>query len=374
MLQISHDQEGPFPSVCAKYVQLFDPDRYAVTTVYLRGDAGEDVERRTGGERVLFFLLGKGSLRGIKFKAIYRLLRLCQKGKFSIVIAHRYKAIYLAGVISYFVPMPLLLGVAHEHHVFNRITRHLFLTFWRRNIKILAVSNTVREDVLTACPSLRQQNRVFTLHHSLDLPTAERQLMSRAAAREALGLPTEGFVFGTVGRLVGKKDHGTLLQAFARMDDNDSTLLLIGAGGREAQLRLLARQLEITDRVVFLGHLQNAAKYLRALDVFVLTSGEREAFGLVLLEAMAARVPIISSDASGPAEVVGNTGFHFQIGQADDLAAKMAAARSQTATEREQQTQLAYLRLTENFSNEAFRQKFWQMPLFDKTQTSTSDS
>jgi len=363
VLQISHDQEGPFPSVCAKYVRLFDPNRYAVTTVYLRGDPVEGVEGKTGGERVLFFLLGKGSLRGIKFKAIFRLLRLCQKERFSVVIAHRYKAIYLAGVISYFVSIPLLLGVAHEHHVFNRITRHLFLTFWRRKIKIIAVSNSVRDDILTACPSLRQQNRVFVLHHGLDLLNSEGQLKSRATARQALGLNNDRFVFGTVGRLVGKKDHRTLLEAFAKANVDDSILVLIGSGGRESELKSLAYELQINDRVLFLGHLPDAAKYLKAMDVFVLTSSEREAFGLVLLEAMLARVPIISSDAKGPEEVVGDVGSLFRVGDVDDLALKMVQARKQTAADREQQVELAYLHLNKEFSSAAFHGKFWQMGL-----------
>lgn len=366
VLQISHDCENPFPSVCGKYVQLFDPHRYAVTTVYLRGNPAEQVERKTGGARVLFYMFGKGSLRGIKFKAIFRLYRLCRREKYSVVIAHRYKAIYLAGMISYFVPIPLLLGVAHEHQVFSRISRHLFLTFWRTNIKILAVSNAVNEDILTTCPSLRQQNRVFTLHHSLDLADSERELMSRAAARKALGLDRGRFVFGTVGRLVGKKDHHTLLRAFAGMTDDESILVLMGSGGRESQLKSLAQELHITDRVIFLGHVPNAATYLKALDVFVLTSRENEAFGLVLLEAMLARVPIISSDAKGPVEVVGNTGSLFRVANVDDLALKMEQAHRQTTPERERQVELAYLHLQEQFSTAAFHGKFWQMDLLAK--------
>jgi len=360
VLQISHDYENPFQSVCEKYVQLFDPNRYFVTTVYLRGKPNEAVESKTSGGKVVFMQLPKGSMRGIKFKAIFKLYRLCKEEKFSIVIAHRYKAIYLAGVISYFIPLPLLLGVAHEHQVFTRITRHLFLTFWRKNIKILAVSDSVREDILETCPSLKRQNRVFTLHHSMNVVSSEQQLLSRMAARKVLNLDEDSFVFGTVGRLVGKKDHTTLIQAFAKLD-NQPVLVLIGSGGRESQLKSLAEELHIADRVLFPGHVQNADRYFKALDVFILTSTEREAFGLVLLEAMQARVPIISSDAKGPVEVVGDTGSIFRIGNADDLASKMVQATEKTKVEREQQTELAYLRLKEEFSSEAFHRKFWKM-------------
>lgn len=366
MLQISHDYENPFPAVCGNYVKLFDPNRYAVTTVYLRGEPDANIERKTAGEKVLFFRLPKGSLSGIKFKALFRLYRLCQKEKFNVVIAHRYKAIYLAGVISYFVSIPLLLGVAHEHQVFRRITRHLFLTFWRRKIRILAVSDAVREDILQTCPSLRRQNRVYTLHHSLDLAVSAQQLMSREQAREILKLDRDRFVFGTVGRLVGKKDHSTLLQAFARLKEDDAILLLIGSGGRESRLKTMADDLEIADRVFFLGHVPQAHKVLKALDVFVLTSSDREAFGLVLLEAMLARVPIISSDATGPVEVVGQTASLFRIGNVDELALKMDQARMQTVSKRERQTELGYQHLIENFSREAIHQEFWQMGLLEK--------
>ena len=360
VLQISHDYENPFPSVCAKYAQLFDPERYAVTTVYLRGNPSEEVSRKTGGKEVLYFQLPEGSLRGLKSKALYKLYRLCRQEKFGCVIAHRYKPIYLAGIISYFVPTPLILGVAHEHQVFARTTRHLFLTRWCRNIKVLAVSDSVREDILDTCPSLRTANRVFTLHNSLDSVNLEKQLLSRTEARRALGLDRDKFVFGTVGRLVRRKDHDTLLRAFARLTDDESILVLIGSGRRESHLRSLAEDLQIKARVLFLGHVADAVKYLRALDVFVLPS-KREPFGMVLLEAMLARVPVITSDTKGPREVLGEAACSFAVGDVDDLVVKMDQARRQTATQREQQTELAYLHLNENFSVEVFRQKFWKM-------------
>ena len=65
--------------------------------------------------------------------------------------------------------------------------------------------------------------------------------------------------------------------------------------------------------------ISDAANVVSAFDVFVLSSGTAEAFGIVLLEAMQAKVPVISTNALGPAEVVADAGILFKSGDADDL-------------------------------------------------------
>ncbi|MBD3645964.1 MAG: glycosyltransferase, partial [Pseudomonadales bacterium] len=209
VLQICHDYKGPFRTVCRQYTHAFEDHR--ITTVYLRGARRDDIVGDTGGDRVIF--LEQRPLKGIKLAPMLAVASLFREESFDVVIAHRYKPIYIAGVMSRFFPVKLLMGVVHEHGVFNRFTRSLLLTRWCRNINVVAVSDTVRRDISNKVPSLARDNRIFTLNNVID--TSQRnEYLPRDEARKALGIPEKTFCFGTIGRLVEKKDHDVLVEGF----------------------------------------------------------------------------------------------------------------------------------------------------------------
>jgi glycosyltransferase involved in cell wall biosynthesis len=357
VVQICHDYEGPFQSVCQQYSSALSDCH--VTTLFLRGKPDPGVEERTGGDEVVFLDQGEGALSGIKWTTIYQVYKLFKQSSFDLAIAHRYKSIYLAGLMSYFFPLKLVLGVAHEHKVFKRITRSLFVTFWRKRIVILGVSDSVTKDVETSCAGLKAQGRLYTLNNCIDL-SKKTELLSSAEARKALGVASNALLLGTVGRLVAKKNHALLIQGFARADlPARSTLLLIGSGPEEDKLKALAADLKIEDRVVFKGHIPEAFRYLRALDIFVFSSCDAEAFGIVLLEAMLAEIPIISSNAKGPAEVMKDTGWLFDLSRVEDLAKTMSCVNSLSEADRKARTAAAIVRLESEYSTTRFRENLW---------------
>jgi glycosyltransferase involved in cell wall biosynthesis len=360
VLQISHDYAGPFQNICSQFAGAF---RHAhVTTLYLRGQEDPSVVEATGGDRVLFLEQQEGSLRGIKISAIMQLARVFRQHRYDVVIAHRYKAIYLTGVMSYFFPIAVLLGVAHEHDVFKRTTRALFVTFFRKNIQLLAVSESVRKDIEKCCPSLATQNRVHTLGNAID-PATKSEFRGRDEVRKEMGIPEGVFCFGTVGRLVEKKDHKVLINAYARVANADNCLIVVGAGPREKELKSLAADLGIENQVTFLGKVPNAHRIYGAFDAFVFTSGLKEAFGLVLLEAMLAEVPIVCSSAAGPMEVIGDTGLIFEVGNVDDLSRQLKAIEMLDNNSRKALTDRALNRLSMNYTMSAFKEKLSALPL-----------
>ncbi len=141
-----------------------------------------------------------------------------------------------------------------------------------------------------------------------------------------------------VGRLSYYKGFGVLLQALVELPD--ASLLLVGNGDGEHGLRTLADASGLAERVRFAGQLDDAtllAAY-RAADAFVLPSLDRsEAFGLVLLEAMRAGLPVVASAIQGAAvsEIVvdGKTGLLVPPGNPDALV--VAIRRLQSAELRE---------------------------------------
>jgi len=122
----------------------------------------------------------------------------------------------------------------------------------------------------------------------------------------AVPLPAGYFLF--TGRIAPNKGLPGLLEALARIDDaHRPPIVLMGHDwGERAALEARARRLGIADRVLFLGHVRDLREYrgvMRHARAFVLPS-EYEAFGLVLLEAMVAGVPIVATAVGGVPEVL----------------------------------------------------------------------
>lgn len=363
ILQISHDYSGPFTDICRMYNGAFPNAN--ITTLYLRGSESSQVTKATGSDRVIYFGQRQGSLRGIKFSSIFQLAKIFRQNRFDLVIAHRYKAIYLAGIMSYFFTIPLLIGVAHEHSVFKRFTRALFVTFWRRKIQLLAVSDSVAEDILKYCPSLAAQNRVHTIENAIDEMLAD-QILTRDAARKRLGIQADKFCFATVGRLVEKKDHEVLISAYAGIANENNCLVLVGSGSRESELKKLVHDLGLGDKVIFTGMIADAYQIYCAFDVFVFTSGAKEAFGIVLLEAMLAKVPIICSDARGPKSVVADTALVFKQGDIKALEAQMCHMESVDYKARTNLVEKALDRLRSKYTLSIFNSKLQALPALVK--------
>jgi glycosyltransferase involved in cell wall biosynthesis len=144
--------------------------------------------------------------------------------------------------------------------------------------------------------------------------------------------PASGLRLLAVGRLGRYKGFDVLLKALAIVPD--ASLLLVGDGECARGLRTQASAEGVDRRIAFAGEIDDAtlAGAYAAADVFVLPSLDRgEAFGLVLLEAMRAGLPVVASAirGSGVGEVVfdGDTGLLVEAGQADALAAAIERVR-----------------------------------------------
>ena len=141
----------------------------------------------------------------------------------------------------------------------------------------------------------------------------------------AAGIPADAPLALAVGRLIEQKDHATLLHAFARVRSAlpDAQLAILGSGPLEAETRALARELRLEDAVTLPGR-TDIRDWLARADVFVHTS-RWEGFGIVLLEAMLAGLPVVATRVSAVPEVVadGRTGLLVEAGDVAGLAAAL---------------------------------------------------
>ncbi|WP_265112393.1 glycosyltransferase family 4 protein [Halosolutus halophilus] len=121
-----------------------------------------------------------------------------------------------------------------------------------------------------------------------------------------------------VSRLIERKGIRFLVEAVAELDVE---LTVVGEGGREAVLKSRARQLGIEDKVTFIGYVPHDEihSYYEHADVFVLPSFN-EGMSNTVLEAMAAGLPIVTTDTGGTAELIEDNGYVVPAGHAESIA------------------------------------------------------
>jgi glycosyltransferase involved in cell wall biosynthesis len=132
--------------------------------------------------------------------------------------------------------------------------------------------------------------------------------------------------FGIAARFVPEKDHYTLLRAFAIVAAKlpGAELVIAGGGPLQNNLIRLTEELNLTNRVTFVGALPDTAQFMSQLDVFVLSS-LNEGLPLAILEAMAAGLPIVSTRAGGVEEAArdGYNAYLAEPGDSNGLAQAM---------------------------------------------------
>jgi glycosyltransferase involved in cell wall biosynthesis len=156
-----------------------------------------------------------------------------------------------------------------------------------------------------------------------------------ADLRAGLGLAPGDQVIGTVARLEPVKNVAELIEAFhaARLPDaqlpdaqlSDTRLLIVGDGSQRATLAALADRLGLAGRVIFTGFRPDVRDLYFLFDLFVLNAAD-EPFGLVILEAAAAGVPVIAVASAGPAAIARELPISLVPPGAEILAGALRAA------------------------------------------------
>jgi glycosyltransferase involved in cell wall biosynthesis len=179
----------------------------------------------------------------------------------------------------------------------NRLYEWLQVRTMRKYDGVIAVAPPIRERLR------RSGVRAERIHLIPNAWAASQGWCSRAEARERLGLPQDAAVIGSVGRLSREKGVDVLLEALPALVDIPWHLSIIGDGDQREALGRLATKGGITKRVSWHGMIAAAARFYPAFDCLVLSS-RTEGTPIVLLEAMAAGVPIIATRVGGVPDLV----------------------------------------------------------------------
>ena len=141
-------------------------------------------------------------------------------------------------------------------------------------------------------------------------------------------------VIGTAGRLSAVKNQFLMIQSFAQVvrDGLNAELRLAGKGPMKHDLLQLAVSLGVKDRVLFADYVENMPDFLRAMDIFVLSS-DSEGLPIALIEAMACELPCVATTVGGVSEVLDNGQAGLLVAPRDS--AGMAQAMSELASKQD---------------------------------------
>ncbi|MBE0645277.1 MAG: glycosyltransferase family 4 protein [Bacteroidetes bacterium] len=200
--------------------------------------------------------------------------------------------------------------------------------------------------------------------HVMPLLGLDAELFRKRSQPElAAELGVRGKVIGFIGRFVPEKGVMNLLEAAATLD-REYTLLLIGGGAQEADLRRRAEELGIADRLRIVLSIPHAEvpKYINLMDLLVLPSYTvphwKEQFGQVLVQAMASEVPVLGSTHAEIPNVIGDAGFTFEEKNWIDLQTKLSTLLDDDALLAEYGRR-GRTRVLEHFTNTRIAEKTW---------------
>ncbi len=268
----------------------------------------------------------RGSLRPLR-----RIIRHYQPKVLLSTIADANVIAYLA-IQGLTTPPKLILRETNSHRMrddIGLIRRSLIKFAYRRADAVVALSDGVRREII-ADHKLDPQ-RTYTLSNPVNVKEIANSV--EKVRGEEPPISKTGPLIVSIGRLSRQKGFDLLLDAFSRIGDKEARLVILGEGEERSCLELMARNLGVANRVIFPGFIDNVALWLAYADLFVLSS-RWEGFGHVIVEAMAAGVPVVATDCPyGPREIIrdGKTGLLVQPDDACMLSSTIDRVLSDSA-------------------------------------------
>lgn len=314
LLQICPYDKAPFRDICRSHSAAASELGWTSHTVFLHSPDRRAQFSPVEDDR--YYMDGPEDPAGLHHLRHLRPQKLC--------LFHRYRSLRVARGAGLTAPLEVL--VAHEFGLLESGWRRLRMKLLERKVLLAGVSPAVAQELKTP----------WVLPNALDAAEQDRYRVSRASAREHLGVSGDDLVVGVVGRLHHKKNPLLALEGFGefvKSYEGQARLLFVGHGPVRPRLQERATELDIP--ASFSGFVANATRYLRAFDLLLFPAADIEAFGMVALEAMLADVPVVASRAPGPGWVLGEGATYFAANEPTLVARALHEATAKKTSNRE---------------------------------------
>ncbi|MCL2204262.1 MAG: polysaccharide pyruvyl transferase CsaB [Defluviitaleaceae bacterium] len=246
---------------------------------------------------------------------IRRLSRYIRRNGFDIVHAHGARANFISMMLKPFVKVPLITTVHSDYRL--DFTDKWYKKFFYTNLNAIALRTM--DYFIGVSENFRRmliergfdEGRVFSVHNAVE-PQRARSFCPKAEFLARFDIDSRGkTLIGIFGRFDYVKGHDIFLRAAGEIcaKREDALFLMAGEGFEEGNLRKLARQLGIADKIIFTGFVEDIFSFINAIDINVCAS-RSESFPYMLHEGALMKKPAVSTDVGGISELIihGETG------------------------------------------------------------------
>ncbi len=251
-------------------------------------------------------------------KAIYQFSK---SHDVKLIHSHEFAMNFHATLLSRISGIPCITTVHGKKYYPDKWQRRLIYRYISRRSNLVAVSYDLKQFLIDEIGI--KSERIEVLPNGIDIDKFKPLQSVRVDARKELGIKNGQILIGAIGNLYPVKGHNYLLDAASRVCSKhpDAVFMIAGRGRLESDLKSQAKNLGIESNVRFLGFRDDVHRLLQAMDVFVMSSLS-EGLPVSILEAMASRTPIVTTDVGGISEVImqGKTGYLVLSQSADSLA------------------------------------------------------
>lgn len=223
-----------------------------------------------------------------------------------------------------------IVSTEHDPFPLKNLKNSLKKGYLKKTDHTIMVSEPNKEMWIKLYPFIK--NKTSVVHNGIDIQAFEKHLIHFSTQDKTkirtkhFKANSDNFVILTVAALHPRKGLDTLIKSFTKTGEAfpKAKLIITGEGPQRPTLEKLIKKLSLDNKVVLTGQQENIPYLMKSADMFVLPS-DKEAFGLVLLEAMTTGLPIIASNVGGIPDIIKNNknGILVNPGNADELSEKM---------------------------------------------------
>lgn len=299
--------------------------------------------------------------------SIFQLLYFIIAEKPSALILHGNRAINFTHLACKFLwKKPMLIGVAHNYSYKHLIKCDYILSITEYLREFLAEKGFPKDKIFFMPNVIDISSYRFNCHPNShishpdfnsrypELARGSKNEMLKQVQHDDRSKNNNNFSATTIGclaRFVHKKGVDVLIKAISILADNNiSTKLIIGGDGEEMQaIKKLIKDLKLEHQVELIGWVENKENFFDNIDIFCLPSRE-EPFGIIVLEAMLSKTPIISTKTAGPTEILTDkkNAFLVEIESPQEIADSIITYIENPSIAKSC-AENAYLRVTENY-------------------------
>jgi len=293
-------------------------DKDVFSPILICPEEGELAEKmEEAGAEVICLHMGR--IRYLNPLVLQRLITIIKDRRIDLIHTDSTTETFYAGIAARMMRVPVVwhIRVSEEEWFIDRILAIL-------STKLILVAKALNERFAW----LKDRKKMVVIYNGIDLEAFDNFPTTSSIKRE-FNIAEDTVLIGCIGRIEKRKGQEYLISAMRDIDN--AKLILVGRSEAEylQKITMLCNKFDIADRVKYIGYRNDIPSVLKAIDIFVFPTVSGEGFSRIILEAMAARKPVVATDNAGNPEAVahGSTGYIVPTRDALTMAAKIHELR-----------------------------------------------